>query len=376
MIVDIDPVEGRYHRQGLITWWDQERLRTSRILVVGAGALGNEIVKDLALVGVGHIEVIDLDVIERSNLARCVMFREADEGHSKATVLAAAAVGLNPEVEVVGHVGNVMQRGCGWIGSFDLVVGGLDNREARVWVNQACRKLGVPWVDGAIEGLRGVVRTFLGDGPCYECTLSEADRELLARRRSCALLTAEEMQLGKVPTTATTASLVAAVQVQEAIRVLHGEPGLRNQGWTFIGETLESWIVEYGLDDECPAHDRYDEVRSASSAADESLLAVLVAGVGSLADVVAVDFEDDLVLAVSCLGCGWSADVERRAVDLTPADVRCPTCGEVGALDTVVTVDPTHAVLLRSAENLGLPDGEIITARRLEDRVHLKLELK
>src|SRR5207249_2753220 len=110
---------------------------------------------------------------------------------------------------------------------------------------------GPPWVDGAIEGLRGVARTFMGDGPCYECTLSEADREILSRRRSCALLTAEEIVAGKVPTTATTASLIAAVQVQEVIRILHGEPTLRNQGWTFIGETLDAWVTEYSEDPDC-----------------------------------------------------------------------------------------------------------------------------
>ena len=62
--------EGRYDRQELISWWDQDRLRAARILVVGAGALGNEVVKNLLLIGIGHIDVIDLDIVERSNLAR------------------------------------------------------------------------------------------------------------------------------------------------------------------------------------------------------------------------------------------------------------------------------------------------------------------
>ena len=73
--VEIDPDEGRYHRQNLITWWDQSRLQSARVLVVGAGALGNEIVKNLVLVGVGTVIVVDMDTIENSNLSRCVFFR-------------------------------------------------------------------------------------------------------------------------------------------------------------------------------------------------------------------------------------------------------------------------------------------------------------
>lgn len=86
---------GRYHRQELITWWDQSKLKASKVLVVGAGAIGNEVVKNLALVGVGTIKVCDMDTIENSNLARCAFFREADQGFYKAEVLARRAQELN-----------------------------------------------------------------------------------------------------------------------------------------------------------------------------------------------------------------------------------------------------------------------------------------
>src|SRR5580658_10045721 len=76
--------QDRYSRLRLISWWRQERLRSARILVVGAGALGNEVVKNLALLGVGTTYLIDLDVVESSNLSRSVLFREADSGQSKA----------------------------------------------------------------------------------------------------------------------------------------------------------------------------------------------------------------------------------------------------------------------------------------------------
>ena len=89
--------EGRYDRQSLIGWWDQDRLARARFLVIGAGALGNEVLKLLALMGAGSILVYDMDRIERSNLSRGVLFREGDEGLRKAEVAVRRLREMNPE---------------------------------------------------------------------------------------------------------------------------------------------------------------------------------------------------------------------------------------------------------------------------------------
>ena len=78
----------RYSRLRLISWWRQDLLAAARVLVVGAGALGNEAIKNLALLGVGTVYVIDLDTVEPSNLARSVLFRAEDGGQAKAVVAA------------------------------------------------------------------------------------------------------------------------------------------------------------------------------------------------------------------------------------------------------------------------------------------------
>src|SRR5689334_21620646 len=88
----------RYSRLRLIPWWRQEKLAAAKVLVVGAGALGNEVVKNLALVGVGTTYVIDRDAIETSNLSRSVLFRTSDGGRPKARVVAERAREINPEV--------------------------------------------------------------------------------------------------------------------------------------------------------------------------------------------------------------------------------------------------------------------------------------
>src|SRR4051794_40041528 len=135
----------RYSRLRLIPWWRQDRLAAAKVLVVGAGALGNEVVKNLALLGVGTTIIIDLDDVEPSNLSRSVLFRTGDGGRSKAAVAAERAREINPEVAFLPIHGDVITDvGLGLFADVDVVIGCLDNREARLWVNRQCWKVGTP----------------------------------------------------------------------------------------------------------------------------------------------------------------------------------------------------------------------------------------
>src|SRR6516165_5841408 len=91
-----DADEDRFARFRLISWWDQQRLASARVLVIGAGALGNEILKNLALLGVGRVFLADLDRVANSNLSRSVLFREADCGRPKVEVAAERAHEIYP----------------------------------------------------------------------------------------------------------------------------------------------------------------------------------------------------------------------------------------------------------------------------------------
>src|SRR6185436_530017 len=91
---------GRFDRFKLIGWWDQPRLSRARVLVCGAGALGNEIIKNLALLGVGNLFIADMDRVENSNLSRSVLFRESDNGQFKAEAAARCACDIYPDLNV------------------------------------------------------------------------------------------------------------------------------------------------------------------------------------------------------------------------------------------------------------------------------------
>ena len=229
LVIDDDD---RYARFRLIAWWDQEKLAAAKVLVVGAGALGNEVLKNLALLGVGTIYVVDFDRIETSNLTRSVLFRARDCGRPKAEVAAEALRDINPDTRVMPLLANIMTEvGLGLFRDVDVVIGCLDNREARLWVNRCCWKVNTPWIDGGIQEINGVVKVFVPpDWACYECAMTENDYRLINLRYSCPLLRQEDMLAGKVPTAPTISSMIAGLQTQEALKLIHGMPGRRRAG--------------------------------------------------------------------------------------------------------------------------------------------------
>ena len=116
--------EGRFSRLESIRWWKQPLLRQAHVLVIGAGALGNEVVKNLAMLGVGHIRIADMDRIEKSNLTRSVLFRERDEGRLKAEVAAESARDIYPQIDAKALPGNILgELGLGHFRRADMVIG-------------------------------------------------------------------------------------------------------------------------------------------------------------------------------------------------------------------------------------------------------------
>lgn len=377
--IDLAESDGRYHRQELISWWDQNRLAQARVLVVGAGALGNELIKNLALLGVGTILVIDIDQIENSNLSRCVMFRDTDEGEPKAEVVARAAAELNPQVRVIPFVGDVRARlGLGVFAEVDVVLGGLDNREARLHVNQACWKTSTPWIDGAIEGLLGVMRVFVPpESACYECTLNKQDFKLLAARKACSLLTREEMLTGKVPTTVTSASVIAAMQVQEAIKLLHADRldyTFAGKGFVFNGLTHDSYTVTYPRREHCLSHDTYPRDAWSPVAPELTLGELLIRATHELGANAVIDLEHDVVLSLACPDCTREEPINRTLTSLTAKEALCPDCGGARVPRFAHTVSSQGSSLCKlTAEQLRLPPYDVVTGRLGEERRFYRL---
>lgn len=368
-VLDVQTGEDRYSRLRLIHWWDQERLRGARALVVGAGALGNEIVKTLALLGIGGILVVDFDTIESTNLSRSVLFRAGDVGRRKALVAGEMARQINPDVAVEArHANIVYDVGTGVFLEMDLIFGALDNREARVAINSFAWRVGKPWIDGAIEVVRGVARVFTPpEGPCYECTMSELDYKLLSVRRSCALLSREEVELGKVPTTPTVAAIIGGIQVQEGVKLLHADrhlPTLSGRGYLFDGVYHDSYVVEYQRREDCLAHYTYPEILPLDCSVHDTTGAGLLAlARETLGEDAVVEFEREVCVGLNCAQCGTHEDRCGALSQITEDEARCEACGQLRDPDLTHAIYGDEDYADRLLAELGLPPYDVVTFR-------------
>ena len=255
----------------LLSWFKKDKVKNARVLVAGAGALGNEVVKDLALFGVGHIYVVDFDRIEMSNLTRSVLFREDDaRSHSyKAEVVAKRAMEINPQIQVTPIVGNLASEvGFGLYRAVDVVIGCLDSRLARYLLNRLCMRAGKVWIDGAIENLTGTVKVFAPSVSCYECGLSREEFNNIMLRTGCADVVRTQVSAGRVATTPISASIVGAMQVQEAMKVIHSDTEAATQFKTLQGRLLHyegmtntmSVYRNASWKKNCPSHEYWADV--------------------------------------------------------------------------------------------------------------------
>lgn len=360
LLIDDDD---RYSRLRLIAWWDQARLAAARVLVVGAGALGNEVLKNLALVGVGTIFVVDCDTVERTNLARSVLFRASHCGRPKVEVAAAALRELNPDCRVVPLHGNVLTDvGLGLFRHCDLTIGCLDNREARLWVNRACWKVGRPWIDGGIQEINGVCKVFVPpDSACYECAMTERDYQLINLRYSCPLLSREDLLAGKVPTAPTIASLIGAMQVQEALKLLHGLPVEAGSAFVFNGVSNRSYSTKLPFRPDCLSHETLPPPLPLPLSARRNTAADLFAALPGSPDAGPWELrlDRDLVVSFDCV-CGHNEPVLRPVFQVRQSAATCPACGETRSAQRTAAVYSASPLAQQTLATLGVPPFDIV----------------
>lgn len=151
----------------------QDKITKSKILVVGAGGIGCEILKNLVLSGFPDIEIIDLDTIDLSNLNRQFLFHKEHVGKSKAEVAKESALKFNPTVKIKSYHDSIFNTdyGVSFFKKFNVVLNALDNRQARNHVNRMCLNAEVPLIESGTAGYNGQVELIKkGVTQCYECT--------------------------------------------------------------------------------------------------------------------------------------------------------------------------------------------------------------
>ena len=249
-----------------MSWWDAGSVRKSRVLVVGAGALGNEVLKNLTLMNIGHILIADFDTVEMSNLNRSVLFRaeDAKRRKSKAEIAADRIKEINPNIQVQAINADItFQLGLGLIRRCDVIIGCLDNRIARLYLNRFASKLNKPWIDGAIENLAGTMAVYQLNKNCYECNLSESEWENIRFRLGCPDIASRNIKFGKIPTTPISSSIIGAIQVQEALKIVHANHDQVEYHRKFYYEGMNNitmWVEGDNRKDDCESHTQIQHI--------------------------------------------------------------------------------------------------------------------
>lgn len=245
----------RYSRQAIFAGvgpQGQRRLEGTRVCLIGAGALGTHIANMLVRAGIGFLRLVDRDVPELSNLQRQILFDESDldAGEPKAVVAARKLAAANSQVQIDARALDVNQTNIeGLIADVDVVVDGTDNFEVRYLVNDACVKLGKPWVYGGVIGSYGMSMTIIpGETACLRCVFPDPP------------------QPGDAPTCDTAGvigpavAVVAGIEAAEAMKVAVGAGDAINRDLVAV----DVWNLSFdriplrGPQPDCPACGRHD----------------------------------------------------------------------------------------------------------------------
>lgn len=238
-----DPELLRYSRQILLPEWDidaQLKLANSRVLMIGAGGLGNPAAQILVRAGLGFLRLVDFDVIEESNLQRQFLFQSSDVGLAKVDVAARELQKINPwtTIEAVNQkvdLTNLPQL----LQDIDLVLDGSDNFATRDLINQACVQAKVPLLSAAAIGLEGQLAFFQPQKGCYRCLFGTG-------------LDNDTRQCAESGVLASTTAVMGSLQAHHALLYLGlGKAPLASCLLIWNGMTMQQRLLKFTQDENC-----------------------------------------------------------------------------------------------------------------------------
>ena len=231
----------RYNRQILIRGFGeagQERLKNSTVFIAGCGGLGSPVATYLAVAGVGHLVIVDMDVVDASNLNRQILHWDENVDQYKVKSASAKLAAINPTIKITAlqekiEEDNYLELTKG----ADLIIDAMDNYPTRYLLNKAAISHNIPLVHGSVWGLEGRLTTIIpGKTPCLECLVPLAPpREVF-------------------PVLGATPGVIGTLQVTEAIKYLTGVGNLlTNRMLLYDGEYLEFHELPLQRNPACPA---------------------------------------------------------------------------------------------------------------------------
>jgi molybdopterin-synthase adenylyltransferase len=359
----------RYAQLKRLPWWDAGAVARAGALVAGAGALGNEVLKNLLLLGWGRIAIVDFDFVEESNLSRSILFQAEDIGLKKVAAITQRSIKVNPDCRVVALDGDLrLQISVGMVGQVDVVFGCVDNISARLALNRLARTAGRPWIDGGLSAWEGTVTLYCDEeGPCYACGLTEDDFKDLNQRHACPAYAARARAASGVPTTPTTSSIVGASMVQMGLKWIHGRRAAkdipRSGQLRFDTAYDRFWKLALPKNPDCYLHpetlipDQVIRLPYTDSWGD--IFKSLYSLFGS--SEISIKLAPPVVRSYRCPACGRADD--RPRTHLADQPFPCPACQTEVIPNFVNAIDSPAGWEQLTPLACGFPPGHWLTAR-------------
>lgn len=369
--------DDRFAIYKLMAHFREDVVRNGKIFCAGAGALGNEVLKNFALLGVGELWLADFDSIDKSNLAKSVLFRPSDIGRQKVEVAAERLSDMDPDMTIRPIQGDIrFEIGFGVYRRMDVLCSVVDSIDARVGFNRICAALGKPWLDAGIGELSWRVACWHPrEGPCYECTMDDAMRyqQHLPYAPTCAPMQEAIREINRQPTSPLAAAMSGAMMAQEALKLLHYEK------MDVFPEELE---LPFGHQfyfggaapyletqtrrrlDGCQGHEYWGEIHEEPGfTAEGTTLRELLEKAAELLETtpkaVSLRLGSDLITELYCHQCGWRGEYfyPRRGRHL---DLSCRNCDNEARPDYKRAFRIMDKFADRSLADLGFPKLHIL----------------
>jgi molybdopterin/thiamine biosynthesis adenylyltransferase len=305
-----------------------------------------------------------------------LLFRDADVGRPKALAAADGAQRLNPDIEAYPVEGDFRETiGLGVYRRVDAVIGCLDSREGRLALNRSCHRVNKPWIDGALHALLGEERLFWpGRGACYECTMTPADYQIIGARYSCQAIRRQFVLEQKVPTTPTIAAIIAATQVQDAVKIIHGLPVSPGVAMVFNGLINDSYTVQLTTKKECMSHEIYAPIEEHHDLTRDLTVRELLQRCRQRTGLdFTLELDFDLVVSLECSCPSGTVDILKPSLQVTDRDLPCPHCRESRVPVFSHTLNGSESYADRSLASLGIRPLDVVVLRTANQLVYLEM---
>jgi molybdopterin/thiamine biosynthesis adenylyltransferase len=342
------------HSRSVLAGYDPALLAEGKVLVVGLGALGQNVVQNLSLLGIGRLMLVDFDTFEGHNATRSPFFPTRAEvarlGRGKAAVVAhrAAQVSTASEPAVYYSADLIQVLGDGAVSWADVVVAAVDSMTARAWLAERCRLLGRPMVEGGFSGPDFNLSAFAATAGtvCYRC--GRPDRE---SSMSCTAYALAAEKANIVPAIQTSAAVLGGYQAEQVVQLIHGRLdrlGQRSYG-NVRRETLQTAVLT--VNDGCPGlHVPEPVIGTVDDLGAAPTLAHFLRAVEARFGSAVLELSEPVIANLSCTRCRYPCLVQAGESSWLVAP-RCTECG--GPWPRTEVFSPDSSMKFHTSDRLG-----------------------